>query len=196
MSIGGNDLLQHIENENPKLGQYLRRYIKTAIETTALHAGVSPTGKIAAPPPPESINVTTSGEYMQVTVNHNAPIQKGVQYITHVSTNPQFSTPIIHDHGSSRSPVPFTLPTKDAGGTPINYYVRTIAQYPGSDPSVPAYFGGVAPVAVNMGGTSQMDLQAGTGSGTGAANGQQSAVGLGRQIFRPAPSPKRNVGAK
>jgi len=196
MSIGGNDLLQHSENENPKLGQYLRRYVKKAIETTALHAGVSPSGKIAAPPPPESINVTTQGEYMQVTVNHSAAIQKGVQYITHVSTNPQFSTPIVHDHGSSRAPVPFTLPTKDGDGNPHNYYVRTIAQYPGSDPSQPTYYGGVSPVAVTMGGTTQMTLLPGTGSGTGAANGQQSAVGLGKQIFRPAPMPKRNVSGQ
>ena len=35
---------------------------------------------------------------------------------------------------------------------------------------------------------------AGTWSGTGAANGQQSAVGLGKTIFRPAPQPKRSGG--
>lgn len=196
MSIGGKDLLAQIESDYPKMGIFLRRYLIPAVETTATHAGVSPTGKIAAPPPPESINVTTSGEYMQVTVNHAAPIQKGVQYITHVSTDPQFSTPMIHDHGSSRSPMPFPLPTKDANGNTQKYYVRTIAQYPGSDASTPTYHGGDAPVAVTMGGTTQMTLMPGTGSGTGASNGQQSAVGLGRQIFRPAPGPKRNVGAQ
>jgi hypothetical protein len=193
MSIGGNDLLAHVEKEWPRLGQYLRRYVAPAIETTAQNAGVSPTGKIAPPAPPESINVTTAGEYMQITVQHSAPIQKGIQYISHVSTNPQFSTPLIHDHGSSRAPMPFPLPTKDASGNTLSYYVRTIAQYQGSDASAPTYFGGASPVAVTMGGTTQMTLQPGTGSGTGASNGQQSAVGLGATIFRPAPAPKRSV---
>ena len=45
--------------------------------------------------------MTTSGEMMQITVNHSAPIQKGVQYLTHISTDPQFTAPIIVDHGSS-----------------------------------------------------------------------------------------------
>jgi hypothetical protein len=196
MKIGGKDLLAQIEQESPKLGIFLRNYLIPAVETTARHAAVSPVGKIAPPPPPESINVTTAGEYMQVTVNHQASIQKGIQYITHVSTDPQFGSPLIHDHGSSRSPMPFPLPTKDAGGNAVSYYVRTIAQYPGSDPSTPAYFGGSAPVAISMGGTTQMTLQPGTGSGTGAANGQQSAVGLGRTLLRPAPMPKRTVNAQ
>ena len=120
--IGGNNLLTQIEHgDMTKLGIYLRRYVLPAIETTAQNAAVSPTGKIAPPPPPESVNVTTTGEFMQVTVNHAAEIQKGIQYITHVSTNPQFSAPIIHDHGSSRAPLPFQLPTKDGDGNTIKY---------------------------------------------------------------------------
>ena len=194
MTIGGNSLLTQIENGDlTKVGVYLRRYVKTAIENTARNAGVSSSGNIAPPAPPESINVTTSGEYMQVTVNHAAPIQKGIQYITHVSTNPEFSAPMIHDHGSSRAPMPFPLPSKDSEGNPISYYVRTIAQYPGSDPSHPANYGGDAPAAVTMGGATEMTLLPGTGSGTGAADGQQSAVGLGRTLYRAAPAPKRSV---
>jgi hypothetical protein len=193
MSIGGNNLLSLIEKENPRLGQYLRRYVVPAIKKTAQNAGVSATGKIAPPAPPESVNVTTQGEFMQITVNHAAPIQKGIQYISHISTNPEFSQPLILDHGSSRSPLPFQLPTKDGSGAAINYYVRTLAQYPGSDPSPPTYHGGDAPAAITLGGVTQMDLAAGTGSGTGSSNGQQSHVGLGTVIFRAAPAPKRNV---
>lgn len=194
--IGGRDLLAQIENESPKLGIFLRQFLIPAIETTAQNAGVSATGKIAAPAPPEAVNVTSTGEFLQVTVNHAAPIQKGIQYITHISTNPTFTAPIIYDHGSSRCPPPVQLPTKDADGNTIDYYVRTAAQYPGSDPSAWTYHGGnaSAPVAVNLGGTTQMTLQTGTGSGTGSSDGQQSAVGLGRTIFRPAPGPKRAVG--
>ena len=62
MSLPGDDLLAQIENatEAPtlavKLGQYLRRYVKTAIQTTAQNGAVSPTSQIPAPAPPESID--------------------------------------------------------------------------------------------------------------------------------------------
>jgi hypothetical protein len=183
MSIGGNDLLREVEGMWPRLGVYLRSYLKPAIETTAQNAAVDTESNIAAPAPPESIAVTTSGEYMQVVVNHTAPIQKGVQYITHIATNPQFLNPVIHDHGSSRCPPPFQLPTKDSGGNTHNYYVGTVVQYPGSPPSKPTYFGGVTPAPVTMAGTTQMDIQPGTGSGT-ASNGGQPFVGLGKSQVR------------
>ena len=193
LMIGGANLLIEIEKDNPRLGQFLRRYVIKAIETTAQNAGVSPTGKIAPPAPPEAVNVSTSGEMMQITVNHSAPIQKGVQYTTHISTDPSFSAPIIVDHGSSRSPQHIILPTRNGAGDTHDYYVRTGVQYPGSDPSEWTYHGGASPIKVNMAGTTQMDIQPGTGSGTGSADGQQSSVGLGKAIFRAAPAPKRAV---
>jgi hypothetical protein len=183
MSVGGNDLLREIEGVWPKLGVYLRSYIKPAIETTAQNAAVDTASEIPAPASPESINVTTSGEYMQVVVNHNSPIQKGVQYMTHIATNPQFSNPIIIDHGASRAPSHIVLPTKDSTGATHNYYVATIAQYQGGPPSRPTYFGGAAPKAITMGGTTQMDIQPGTGSGT-ATNGAQPFVGIGKSQVR------------
>lgn len=190
MSIGGNDLLSQIENASDfsdlrtKLGIYLRRHVVPGIETTAQNAAVSPTSQIAAPAPPESINVTTAGELMQVSITHNAPLQKGVHYITHIATNPQLSNAIIIDHGPSRAPQHITLPTKSGDGTKTHsYYVATIAQYPGSPPSPPTFFGGAAPKAVTMGGTTQMDIQPGTGSGT-ASNGGQTLVGLGKSQVR------------
>ncbi len=47
MSLPGNDLLSQIENENPKLGVYLRRYIGPAIESRGLpgHVLATPTDK-------------------------------------------------------------------------------------------------------------------------------------------------------
>ena len=183
MSIAGNDLLNLIENENPKLGQYLRRYVATAIQTTAKNAAVSPQGNIPAPTAPESVNVSTAGELMQVTINHSAPIQKGVQYITHIATNPSFTNAIILDHGSSRNPPHINLPTKDSGGNTHSYYIGTVAQYPGSPPSAPTFYGGAQPKAVTMGGTTQMDIMPGTGSGT-AQNGGQVLVGLGKSQVR------------
>lgn len=192
--LQGGQLLVDIENSFPKLGIFLRNSILPAINALGQNAAVAPVGKIAAPAPPESVNVTTSGEYMQVTVNHSAPIQKGVQYLTHISTNPQFSQPIVHDHGASRSPVPFVLPTNDGTGAAHQYYVGTVAQYPGSDPSPMTYYGGSSPQPVTMSGTTAMSLLPSTGSGTGSNSGQQSGVGLGVVQIRPAVVPKRNVG--
>ncbi len=195
MSLPGNDLLSQIENssESPtlavKLGQYFRRYINPAIQTTAKNAAVSPSTQVPAPSAPESITVTTAGELMQVVVNHTAPIQKGIHYITHIATNPQFIGAIVKDHGPSRTPEHFNLPTKDSGGNTHNWYVAAIAQYPGSPPSAPTYWGGVAPIAVNMGGSTQMDILPGTGSGT-AVNGGQTFVGLGKSQVRIAQGAK------
>lgn len=190
MSIPGKDLLAQIENADDihtlgiKLGAYFRNHVLPAIQTTASNAAVSPTSKIAPPAPPESISVNTSGEMMQIVVNHTAPIQKGIQYVTHIATNPQFQDPIIYDHGASRSPAHIVLPTKSLDGTVThNYYIATVAQYQGSAPSAPTYYGGSTPKAVTLSGTTQMDILPGTGSGT-AENGGQTLVGLGKSQVR------------
>jgi hypothetical protein len=198
MSLPGNDLLTAAENAQDiptlatKLGQYLRRYLVPSVQTIGSNAAVGASGNIPSPQPPESINVTTAGELAQIVINHNAPIQKGVQYVTTIATNPQFTGGIVHDHGCSRCPPPVYLPTKDGSGNVHNYYFGTVAQYPGSPASAPTYFGGVSPVAVNMGGSTQMTLQAGTGSGT-ASNGNQPFTGLGKSQVRLQQTAKRSV---
>jgi hypothetical protein len=193
--IGGNDLLSEISNQWPRLGQYLNRYVAKAIATTAFNAGVSATGNVAPPAPPESISVTQLGaEHLQIVVNHNAPVTKGIRYITHIATNPQFSNAMIHDHGCSRCPPPVFVPTKTSGAATQNYYVATVTQMPGSKPSV-TYYGGASPVAINMSGTTEADILPGTGSGT-AANGGETLVGLGKSQIRQAAGPKRQVGTQ
>lgn len=189
MSLPGNDLLTAVENAQDvqtlgtKLGQYIRRYLAPSVQNTAKSAAVGANGDIPAPAAPESISVTTAGELAQVVVNHTAPIQRGVRYFTTIATNPQFIGAIVHDHGSSRCPPPIYLPTKDGSGNTHSYYFGTVVQYPGSPPSKPTYYGGVTPVAVTMSGTTQMTLQAGTGSGT-ASNGNQPFQGLGKAAVR------------
>ncbi len=196
MAVAGNDLLAQIEDSGEigaKLGQYIRQYLAPSIQTTAQNAAVSPESQIPAPAPPESVQVHVAGELMQVVVNHTSPVQKGARHLIHIATNPQFTNALIHDAGASRAPMHFNLPTKDAGGLTHNYYVAAVVQYPGSQPSEPTFFGGAAPAMVNMGGTTQMDILPGTGSGT-AANGGQALVGLGKSQVRLAPGAKRSVG--
>ena len=181
--IAGNDLLSQIENENPKLGIYLRRYVLPSIETSARNAAVGTASNIPAPAPPESVNVTTAGEMIQVQVNHTAPIQKGVHYIYHLATNPQFVNAQIEAKPASRAPFHFTAPTKNGSGVTHQYYLAVQAQYPGSQPSKPTFFGGESPASFTLSGTTQLDIQPGTGSGT-ASNGGQALVGLGKAQVR------------
>jgi hypothetical protein len=181
--IPGNDLLAQIENEHPKLGAYLRNYILPAIQTTAANAAVSSDSQISAPDPPESVNVSTAGEMMQITVDHSAPLQKGAHYIYTVATNPQGANAQIEAKPASRAPFHITLPTKNSLGSDHQYYVGVQVQYPGSQPSAPVYYGGSTPKAVTMSGTTQMDIMPGTGSGT-ADNGSQTFVGLGKSQVR------------
>ena len=183
MSIPGNDLLSQIENQHPKLGQWLRSYLWPAVKQTADNAAVATTGSLEPPAPPESVHVTTAGEMMQVVVNHSAPIQRGVHYIYHVATNPGMVGAQIEAKPATRAPLHFVLPTKDSGGTAHNYYVAVQVQYPGGPPSSPTYYGGAQPKAINLSGTTQMDIRAGTGSGT-AENGGQTLVGLGKAQVR------------
>ena len=50
-------------------------------------------------------------------------------------------------------------------------------------PSAPTFYGGASPQPVTMGGTTQLDIMPGTGSGT-ASNGGQVLVGLGQSLSR------------
>jgi len=186
MSLPGQDLLAQIENDHPKLGMYLRNYLIPAIEQSAGNAAVSPHGKIAAPAPPESVTATpaTVGDMMQVTVNHTAPVQKGVHYIYSIANNPQMSGAMIEAKPATRAPVHFPLPTYNSGGdTKHKWYVAVQTQYPGSDPSAATYHGGAAPASVTLNGTAAADVQPGSGSGT-ATNGGQKVVGLGKAQIR------------
>jgi len=187
--IPGRDLLAKIKNDNKDLGVYLERYIIPAIQTTASNAAVSPVSKIGRPDPPESVNVTpaTSGDMLQVVVNHTAPVQKGGHYIFSIATNPQFSGAMTRIEPATRSPIHFTLPTFQSDGTTKhNYHVAVQFQYPGSDPSQATYHGGVSPAPIQLNGSSAADIQAGTGSGT-AENGGQTLVGLGKAQVRLGP---------
>jgi hypothetical protein len=184
--LPGNDLLAQIENENPKLGQYLRQYLGPSITRTAQNAAVSPTGDAAAPESPSAVSVAAAGEMVHVSVTDNSAVNRGVHYFTEISANdPSFRQPIVFHHGTSRTPPPFPLPSKDAGGNSVKYYVRSYSQYPGSPPSEPIVHGGAAnPTAVTLGGTTQLNLLPSTGSGTASGNGTQGAQGFGKSPVR------------
>lgn len=186
--VDGGRELSMIEQKSPMLGSLLRNVIK-GINTLSTNTGASATGEVAAPKAPDSVNAAVMGEYLHISVSHGGQLNRGVRYFSEVSANdPTFSSPIVHDHGTSRTPPPFPLPTKSASsGNPTHsYYLRTYAQYQGSQPSAPTYHGGnaSAPVAIQMTGTTVGDLLPSTGSGTAANTGQQGGWGLGKTLTR------------
>lgn len=187
MAIPGNDLLQEFENQGgpaTKLGIFLRRYVLPSIQGTSQASAVSSTGQIKPPAPPESINVTSAGEMMQVVVNHNAPIIRGTRYIYSMATNPAFLNAQIEAKEATRAPMHFTAPTfQHDGTTKHNYYHAVQVQYPGGPPSAPVFYGGGTPKAVTLSGTTALDIQPGTGSGT-AQNGASTFEGLGKSPIR------------
>jgi hypothetical protein len=195
--------LTYLSQKDAYLGKFLRRLVD-AMNTSAQNAGVSAVGKFPTPPPVDTIDVqgtfssnsntiTTPSEILHWTLTHNQQIHKGIKYFTEVDTDPSFSNPHVIDHGTSRSGF-LTLPTMDNDGATQNYYMRSYAQYPGSDPSEKTILGGTNnPTAIVMTGTSKTSLLTSKGSGTAKADGQQGGQGLGKVLTRPATGPKRSV---
>jgi hypothetical protein len=201
--IGGREL-STINQRDALAGSLFNRII-SSVNSLAKNAAVAAVGKLSPPNPIDSVQVKgaldtatntmhVSGEVLHLTVTHNQALQKGIQYIHEISENdPNFTAPHQIDHGCSRSGF-IPLPTfKDDGVTPNVYYLRSIAQYHGSDPTVPTVFGGITGATkIIMGGISSSSLLPSQGSGT-AKNGQQGGKGLGTVLNRPAPGPQRNL---
>ena len=187
-SIDGGRELAETEQKNPLLGRLIRRIIDGA-NTGFKNAGVSPTGENAPPPPINSVAVKVGsvGEHMHVQITHNGPVERNIRYFVEVHTDPSFNQPVVEDHGTSRTRLPYNLPTfEDDGSTKANYYVRAYAQNPGGQPTQPYVVGGIGnPTAFQMNGASALTMLPSTGSGTAAPTGQQGGSGLGKVQSRP-----------
>lgn len=200
--LEGGQELNTIAQTNPYLGTLLRRIID-GVNTTAKNASVSSVGKVPPPNPVDAVNVSgayannaisVDGEVLHLTLNHNQAVDKGIRYFTEVDTSPSFTQPHVFDHGTARSKF-IHLPTMNADGVPHTYYVRSYAQYHGSDPTKPTVVGGLnGPTPITMNGTSKVNLLSSTGSGTASPGGQQGGKGMGTVLNRPSPGPKRSVG--
>lgn len=198
---GGREL-NYVSQKDAYAGTLFSRLIE-AVNTLAKNAGVAAVGKVAPPPPIDRVNVqgslvgnilTAPSEILHWTLDHNQAVAKGVNYISEVDTDPNFTQPHVIDHGCSRTGPPISLPALDNDGNKQTYYIRSYAQMPGSDPSRPTVHGNLGgAIAIQMTGTSKTSLLPSTGSGTASPNGQQGGHGLGIVLDRPAPGPKRNV---
>jgi hypothetical protein len=202
--LEGGQELSIVQQKDFDNGNLLDRII-TAVNNLASHLGATAVGKFTPPPPVDSIQVqgvqnvstntiTCSNELLHWVITHNQPVSKNIRYFTEVDTSPNFTQPHVVDHGTSRTGF-LTLPTYlNDGVTKQTYYMRSYAQYPGSDPVKPTVFGGLAGATqIQMSGTTGTTLLSSTGSGTASSTGTQGGRGLGVDVVRPAPGPKRNL---
>jgi hypothetical protein len=197
---GGREL-SFINIRDSYAGSLFDRIIK-AVNSLAKNSGVAAVGKVSPPPRVDAISVqgtlvgntlTAPSEILHWTLTHNQAVSKGIHYISELDTDPSFPAPHVIDHGCSRSAF-LHLPTNNNSSIKQTYYLRSYAQYPGSDPAKPTVHGNLGgAIGIQMTGASNTTLLSSAGSGTAAPNGQQGGHGLGKVLDRPAPSPKRSV---
>lgn len=197
---GGREL-NYVTQRDPYAGSLFDRIVK-AVNQLAKNAGVAAVGKVSPPPKVDGITVqgalsgstlTAPSEILHWTLQHNGAIQKNIRYFSEIDTNPNFPAPHVIDHGTSRSAF-LTLPKMNTAGDTQTYYLRSYAQYHGSDPCEPTVHGNLGgAIGIQMTGSSKTTLLTSAGSGTASPNGQQGGHGLGKVLDRPAPGPKRNV---
>ena len=182
-NLSGGRFLANLYAKDSIQAVFFQKIINS-INVVAQNAGVGPIADVPPPSPVNQVNVKTSGEYLNVTLNHAASVSRGINYFVEVAQNdPDFKQPIVHSLGPSRSTPPIQLPTFDDNGNTNKYYVRAFAQYPGSKPSKVTTFGGAfQPASITMGGTTKLTLLPSTGSGTSSTTGQQGASGFGRVL--------------
>jgi len=200
--LSGGRELSYVAQKDAYAGTLFQRII-SAVNGGFASLGGSAVGKLSPPPPIDNINVqgafgvgnifTCPSEVLHHTLTHNQALQKGVKYFSEIDTSPEFLSPHVIDHGTSRSSF-LTLPTNDSSRVKQTYYLRSYAQYPGSDPCKPTVFGNIGgAIGIQMTGTSNTSLLTSAGSGTASPTGQQGGKGLGVVLNRPAPGPKRSL---
>jgi hypothetical protein len=203
-NLDGGRELEILRQHSPLVGSLISRLIE-GINQTAKNAGVGSKGELEAPNPVNSVSVKgnlnpatntltvpNGSEILHWVHTHNAAINRGIQYITEIDTDPAFPNPHPIDGGTSRSGF-HPLPTMDDNGTVVNYYLRVTPQMPGSVPGKPTVFGGVnGPTKINFSGTTKMSLLPSQVGGT--ARPGQGGKGLGPVLSRgPVGGPKRTV---
>lgn len=192
--LDGGEFLADMLNKDVRHGMLLTKII-AAVNQLGKATGTAPVGQVSAPPSIDGHQVAVGGELLHVNLVHNSPINRGINYFTEISTNPQFTNIVVsHDHGTSRTSAPFNLPTKDSDGNTQKYYLRSNCQYPGGPASSPVVYGGTGnPTPITMGGSTALTLLPSSGTGTAPANGQSAGQGFGKQFTRPSVGPKRSV---
>lgn len=191
--LDGGRYLADLYRKDSIQANFMQKII-TAINKVGRAAGVSPVGEVPAPSPINAINIKAAGELVHITLSHNVPVTRPINYFVEADTSPSFTHSHVMDLKSSRSHF-VTLPSLNDSGQQQPWYFRAYAQYPGSKPSTPTVAGGInEPQAVTLLGATRLTPLTSTGSGTASPNGQQSGWGMGKQ-FESSPQVNR-IGSK
>lgn len=203
-TLDGGRELQAVQMRDEMAGTLFGKIVD-AVNSLARNAGVTVLGNTPAPPKVDSIQIkgsldaktnilTCPGESLHFTITHNQSVSKGIHYFSDLATDSNFTQPHTIDHGTSRSAF-LTIPTfLDDGSTPQTFYLRSYAQYPGSEPCSPTVLGNFdRATLIKMSGTTASTLLPSTGSGTASPTGQQGGKGFGTVVRRPAPTSKRSI---
>jgi len=201
VQLDGTRELTDIRQRDPLAASLLQRMID-GINRLATNVGASAIGEAPPPAPVDSTTVagtlvnnvlTAPGEILHFVHTHNAPLNRGIRYITEIDTDPSFPAPHPVLETTSRSGF-VHLPANVNAGTPATYYLRVTAQYPGSKPTQPTVYGGLSgPTQILMTGSTNMTLLASQAAGT--ARPGQGGQGLGAVRSRgPVGGPKRQLG--
>src|SRR6267154_2005205 len=129
-NLDGGRELDIVRQEHPLLGRLIEKII-FALNKSAANSATASLGELPAPPSVNSTEVkgtynagtntlTAPGEILHWVHTHNSPLQRGIQYITEVSNDPNFVNAHPIDAGASRSGF-HTLPALDDLGAPVNY---------------------------------------------------------------------------
>jgi hypothetical protein len=185
MALAIQDEISNLRRE-PTYGRFFAaalEKIQNAINSLGTNLAADPTGTLPALSPLQGVNVASDGAgLVHVTLTDNAETQKSIRYFTEWS--PDGASWYPEDMGASRQRV-LSLPQG-------SYTIRAFHQAQGGLPSTPVYYGGpTSPTKIVISSGSTTTLLAPTGSGTGAPDGSQPGVGLGKTLFRQKTGPKR-----
>ena len=183
--LDGGRLLSELSIKDPRMGQLLQNVID-GVNRVAKNACVSAVGDMPAPKSPDSATVNVSGEMAHISISHTGNLQRGIHYFSEITSDDPSSSghPITVHHGTTRTPSPIVLPTaRTSGSSTVNntYKIETYAQYPGGPPSEKTLARTTTGATTfQMGGSTNMSLLPGHGSGTSTDNGGQRGEGFGK----------------
>lgn len=175
-----SEFLTEIREKFPRMALAFER-IENAVNATAIAVGVDTSGHTSPPPAPQSVQVASGTDHLDVSITDNSKRTRALNYFVEWSVNdPSFGAPRVEFLGPARQRM-LSVPAKDGNGAAINYYVRAYSQLIGSQSASPKTYHGSAasPSAVALTGASQLTPLASTGSGTASTNGQQGGQGFG-----------------
>lgn len=156
--------LQVIRNGQAQGYHYAEAFedLMAAFHNVTQQTNSNPNGPVDAPPQISAVNVVASGGVHDVTIQDDAPVNRGAHYFLDWDTDPQFKNARTISLGPTRQ-------WRGTLGINGNVYFRGYHSYPTSAPSEAVYAGTQSnPTGFNAG---SITLPVSGGNATGAITG-------------------------